>query len=121
MACLNHRELSGGDLHCCIRPALLELHWADVVQRRVHSCSVIPEQPRDGFILGLADGFKSLAVQPLHLQRAEQRLRAGVVPAVSFAAHRRPNAMLFEYLTEVVAGVLASAIAMKDQPSLLAW
>src|SRR5664279_1024692 len=120
-ACLDHRELSGGDLHRCIRPVLLELHRADVVQRRVHSCSVIPEQPRDGFILGLPDRFKTLAVQSFHLQRTEQRLRAGVVPAVALAAHRRRNAMLFEYLTEVGAGVLAAAIAMEDQPRLLTW
>src|ERR1017187_8106048 len=50
-----------------------------------------------------------------------QRLRAGVVPAVALAAHRRRNAMPFEYLAEVVAGVLAAAIAMEDQPCLLAW
>jgi hypothetical protein len=93
-ACFDHRELSGGDLHRSIHPVLLELHWADVVQRRVHSCSVIPEQPCDDFILGLADGCKTLAVQPFHLQRTKQRLRAGVIPAVALAAHRRPNAML---------------------------
>src|ERR1019366_7129015 len=120
-ACLDHRELSGGDLQRSIHPVLLELHRADVVQRRVHSCSVIPEQPGDGFILGLADGFKTLSMQSFHLQRTKQRLRAGVIPAVALAAHRWPNAMLFEYLTEVFAGVLAAAIAMKEQPCLLTW
>src|SRR5664279_241240 len=120
-ACFEHRELSGGDLHRSLHPVLLELHRADVVQRRVHACSVIPEQPCDDFIRGLADGFKTLAVQPFHLQRTKQRLRAGVIPAVAFAAHRRRNAMLLEYLTEVVAGVLAATIAMKDQLCLLAW
>src|SRR5450755_3910086 len=109
-ACRDRRKLSGGDLHRSIHPALLELHRADIVQRRVHACSVIPEQPRDGFILGLADGFETLAVQSFHLQRTEQRLRTGVVPAVALAAHRRCNAMPFEYLTEVVTGVLAAAI-----------
>jgi len=54
-------------------------------------------------------------VQPFHLQRAEQRLRAGVVPAVSFAAHRGRDRILFEHFVEVVAGVLAAAIAMEDQ------
>jgi hypothetical protein len=34
-ACFDHRELSGGDLHRSIHPVLLELHRADVVQRRV--------------------------------------------------------------------------------------
>src|ERR1039457_1374043 len=47
-ACLDHLELSGGDLHRSIDPVLLELDRAYVVQRRVHSCSVIPEQPGDG-------------------------------------------------------------------------
>src|ERR1017187_2968057 len=39
-ACLDHLELSGGDLHRGIDPVLLELDRAYVVQRRVHSCSV---------------------------------------------------------------------------------
>src|ERR1017187_1808621 len=120
-ACFDHRERSGGDLHRSLHPVLLELHRADVVQRRVHACSVIPKQPCDDFILGFADGGKTLAVQPFHLQRTKQRLRAGVIPAVALAAHRRRNAMLFEYLTEVVAGVLAATIAVKDQLCLLAW
>ena len=47
-ACFDHRERSGGGLHRSLHPVLLELHRADVVQRRVHSCSVIPEKPRDG-------------------------------------------------------------------------
>src|ERR1035438_9123857 len=67
-ACFDHRELSGGDTHRCIRPVLFELHRADVVQRRVDSCSVIPEQPGYGFILGLADAFKTPAVQSFPLQ-----------------------------------------------------
>src|SRR5664280_430675 len=55
-ACFDHRELSGGDLHRSIHPVLLELHRADVVQRRVHSCSIIPEQPCD-------DLWKSFPIQ----------------------------------------------------------
>src|SRR5271167_5238822 len=113
-ACFDHRELSDGDRYRSSHPVLLELHRADVVQRRVHACLVIPEQPCHDFILSLAEGCKTLAVQPFHLQRTKQRLRAGVVPAVALAAHRRRHAMLFEYRTEVVAGVLATTIAMKD-------
>src|ERR1035437_8162401 len=79
-ACFDHRERSGGDLHRSLSPVLLELHRADVVQRRVHSCSVIPEQPCEDFILGLADGCKTLAVQPSHFQRTKQRLRTAVIP-----------------------------------------
>ena len=62
-----------------------------------------------------------MAVQPFHLQRTKQRLRACVVPTVVCTAHRWRNAVLAEYLTEVVACVLAAAIAMKDQLCLLTW
>jgi hypothetical protein len=112
----SRHQHSCGDLRHGIRPVLLELHRADVVQRRVHACSVIPEQPCDGVILGLADGFKLLAMQSFHLQRTEQSFTAGVVPAVAFAAHRRRNAMLFENLAEVLAGILTAAITVEEQP-----
>jgi len=105
----DHLQLSGRGLHHSSHPVLLEFNRADIVQRRVHSCSVMPEQPGDGFILGLADRLKTPAMQPFHLQRSEQRLRAGVVPTVALAAHRRRNAMLFEDLTEALSGVLAAA------------
>ena len=114
-------ELSCSDLLRCIHPVLLELDRAEVVQRRVHPCLVIPEQPCDGFILGLADRFKALAMQPLHLQRTEQRLRASVIPAVTLAAHRWRDCAVFKHLSEVLTGILATAIAMEDQPCLLAW
>ena len=52
------KSRSSGDLLCSILPVLLELRRADVVQRRVHACSVIPEQPRNDLILGLADGLE---------------------------------------------------------------
>ena len=53
---------------------LFKLHRAEVIQRRVQSCSVIPEQPIEDFILGLAKSFKVLAGQPFHLQGSEQAL-----------------------------------------------
>ena len=65
------------------KPVLLELHRADVGQRRVQSRSVVPEQPRDGFVLRLAPSLEALAVQSLYLQRPEQRLAAGVVQTIS--------------------------------------
>lgn len=67
-ACLLRFGFSGGDPRFGFRPVLLELRRAEVVQRRVHPRPVIPEQPRDGFILGLADRLKALAMQPFHLQ-----------------------------------------------------
>ena len=66
-----------GDLARSLFPVLLELHRADVVQRRMHQCLVIPEQPRDGFVLGLTNRLEALAVQSLNLQRTEQRLQTG--------------------------------------------
>jgi len=35
-------------------------------------------------------------------------------------AHRRRDAMLFEYIAEVLTRVLAAVIAMEDQPRFLA-
>ena len=61
---------------------------------------VVPEQPRDGFVLGLAPGHQALPVQALDLQRAEQRLAAGIVPAVATPAHRTRDAVLLEHVPE---------------------
>ena len=43
-------------------------------------------------------------MQPLDLQRPEQRLAAGVVPSVATPAHRGRDAVLLEHVAEVVAG-----------------
>ena len=59
-------------------PVFLELHRADIAQSRVQPSVVVPEQPSHDFILGLPSGLEALPVQPLHLQRAEQGLAAGV-------------------------------------------
>ena len=69
---------------------------------------VVPEQPRDGFILGVAPAHEALAMQALDLQRAEQRFAAGIVPAVPTPAHRTRDAVLFEHIFEGAAGVLAA-------------
>jgi len=68
----------------------------------------------------MAAGDETLPVQPLHLQRAEQRFAAGVIPTVAATAHRRGDAVVFEQIPEVFTGVLAAAVAMKNQPRLLA-
>lgn len=49
---------------------------------------------------------EALAVQSLHLERAEQRFTAGVVPAITAPAHGRRDAVLVKQLVVVVAGVL---------------
>jgi hypothetical protein len=51
----------------CRKPVFLELHRADIRQRRVHARLVVPEQPSDDFVLRLASGFEALPVEPLHL------------------------------------------------------
>ena len=39
---------------------------------------VVPEQPRNGFVLGLAPAHEALPLQAIDLQRAEQGLAAGI-------------------------------------------
>jgi len=51
---VRHRVLCGG-LDQSVFPAVFELDWTGVVQRRVHAFPVIPEQPAKHRILGLAD------------------------------------------------------------------
>jgi len=47
------------------KPVLLDPSRADAGQRRVPSRSVAPEQPRNGFIPGLAPRAQALSVLPL--------------------------------------------------------
>ncbi len=68
----------------------------------MHPCPVIPEHPRDHFILGLADGLKSPAVQTFHFQRAEQSFCTCIIQAIRLAAHRLHDAALLEYLGEFI-------------------
>src|SRR5215471_1667255 len=98
-----------------IFPAVFELDWTDVFQDRMHACPVVPEQPIKHHILGLADGFQVLAVQPLHLQRSEQRFGHRIVPTVALAAHRSQDAVLFHNFAKVLAGILTAPIRVKDQ------
>ena len=60
------------------KPFAFELHRADVSQRRMQPGFVVPEQPRNGFVFGLTPGHEALPVQALDLQRAKQRLAAGI-------------------------------------------
>src|SRR6218665_2117072 len=101
-------------------PVLLEPHRAGVRQRGVQPGAVVPEYPGDDLVLGLASRHEALPMQSLHLQRTEQGLAAGVVPAVALAAHRGRDAALGEHVPEVLAGVLAAPVAVEDQPGMLA-
>ncbi len=77
--------------------------------------SVVPEQPLHNCILRLPVVLELHSVQPLNLQRAEQRLRAGVVPAVAFSTHGSFYPMLGEQVRVAPACILAATIAMEDQ------
>src|SRR6218665_1868197 len=79
-------------------PVLLEPRRADVRQRGVQPGAVVPEYPGDDLVLGLAPRHEALPMQSLHLQRTEQGLAAGVVPAVALAAHRGRDAALGEHV-----------------------
>jgi hypothetical protein len=61
-----------------ILPFVFEFNRAGIAQCPVHACLVIPEQPGDGFIHGVTDRFKALAVEPFHLQRAASCLNSSV-------------------------------------------
>lgn len=96
------------------KPVLLELHRADIGQPQRQSSAVVPEQPVDDFILGLAPAFEVFPVQPLDLLRPEQRLAASVIPAVAFATHRAGDAVLAKHMPEVVACVLRASVAVEQ-------
>src|SRR5438105_15114335 len=60
----------------------------------------------------MASGFEALPVQPLHFERPEQCLAAGVVPTVAAPAHRAGDAVLLQDISEILAGVLAASDAL---------
>ena len=49
---------------------------------------VVEGDPIDHLVLGQAPRVEARAMEALDLQRAEQRLGHGIVPAISLAAHR---------------------------------
>lgn len=55
----------------------------------------------------------------LLLERAEEALNAGIVPAIAFATHRREDAVLFQQgLVGPLAYLLAAPVGVMDQPGL---
>ena len=77
---------------------------------------VVEPQPIDHFVFCLTACLEAHSVQPLDLQRTEERFGHSVIPAIAFSAHRTAHAEGRELLLEVAAGVLAAAVRMKDQP-----
>src|SRR6266545_4282470 len=52
----------------------------------------------------------------LVLQTVEETLAGGVIPAISFPAHRREHAVVSELFLKLVAAILAAAIRVMNQP-----
>ena len=67
---------------------------------------VVPEQPHDGFILGLAKAHKVLPTQALDFQRAEQRFAAGIIPSVTTPAHEAQDVPLLWHVPESTNAIL---------------
>ena len=67
---------------------------------------VVERQPVDDLVHGIALRGERLSVQPTHLESAPQTLGRRIVPAVSFATHRRLHAVALERGLEFVAAVL---------------
>ena len=61
---------------------------------------------------GIHSGFVLVMVDEFFLQRGEERFYRGVVPAVSFAAHRTRDAVFREQALIVLAGVLHSVFSL---------
>ena len=76
---------------------------------------VVEHQPVDDLVHGIALRGERLCVQPTHLGSAPQTLGRRIVPAVSFATHRRLHAVALERGLEFVAAVLAAPVRVEDQ------
>lgn len=87
---------------------LFELSWTEIAECGVHPGSVVPEQPVERGVLGLPVAVECHAMQPFYLQGSEQRLRAGVVPAVAFSTHGSFYSMPGEKIGVAMAGILAA-------------
>src|SRR3954469_15076021 len=105
-------------LRCPLFPLSLVLHRAQVVQRGMQPFPVVPTQPVQHFVFGLLPSLKALPVQAFHFERSEQRLAAGVIPAVAFPAHRRLDPILPQQVLERLSGLLATPVTVKEQPGL---
>lgn len=59
---------------------------------------------------------KVLPVNPLHFDGLEEALSYRIIPAVTFSAHTLNNQLIsFQDLSELVTGILAATVGVKDQ------
>ncbi len=95
---------------------MLELHRADVIERRMQPAMIIEAHPVNHLVHRRAAGGEAHSVQACHLQRTPQAFGGRVVPAVALAAHRGAHAVGAKRRLELGAAVLTSAIRVEDQP-----
>ena len=72
----------------------------------------------DDGLFGLVASREALPLQQFLGQGSEEAFHHGVVPAVSFAAHAANDAVAREQVLEIVAGVLAAAVAVMQPTGL---
>lgn len=101
--------------------ALLTLIWADVSVGRMPADGVVElvEVGADGLERSSAAG-PGLSVDEVLLQRAEEGLHDGVVSAVALSAHGALGAGPVQQFPVGLACVLASTVAVVDEPWLWA-
>ena len=99
-----------------------EVHRGLIAESAVEPLAVVEDfQPLEDGRLGLGAGGELAAMHQLALQAAPEAFHDGVVVAVASAAHAGLDAGSGEPLPIRLAGVLATAIGVMDQPAGGGW
>ena len=97
----------------------LEVGRADVAERRVATDTIVEHfDVLKCLVLGLRPGGEDGLVNELHLQRGEEALGHGVVPAIALAAHAAVDAVLPKRLLVVPGGVLDPPVRVMEEAGL---
>src|SRR5947209_7914935 len=93
----------------------LERLRTDVADRGVTALAVVPDlDPLEDCSSRLLPGLEASSVDHLFLETGKEALGGRVVPAVALSAHAAHDPGFFEPFLVVVAGVLASSIAVAE-------
>jgi len=95
---------------------VFKVNRAAVIERAVESAAVIEgfDKIEDG-LASLGASLEVVAIDQFLFEGAPERFHGGIVIGAGFAAHGREALALRQGFTEVRAGVLATAVRMKDQ------
>jgi len=94
------------------------LLWCSVSQAGVKPTRIVePLDVSDNSTTGMVSGSEHGAMDEFILERAEKRLRHGVVPADPGTSDRGPQVVPVEKGAEFVRGVLTAAVGMENAPS----